>query len=77
MDSSFLFKINNFGGVTGYNFQIKIVFLSLMIVFVLENSVDTDELPPNVAFHLGLHYFPKYPLRNTGNNFHIKMYFFF
>ena len=29
-------------------------FLSLKIVFVLTNSVDTDEMPHNAAFHLGL-----------------------
>ena len=30
-------------GVTGYNFHIN--FLSLMIVFVSANSVDTGEMP--------------------------------
>ena len=37
-------------GVTGCNFNIKIVFLSLTIVFVLANTVDLD-----AVFHLGLH----------------------
>ena len=31
------------------------VFLSLKIVFILANSEDPDEMPPYVAFHLGLH----------------------
>ena len=31
--------------VTGYNFQVKIVFLSLKIVFALANSVNPDEMP--------------------------------
>ena len=44
--------------VTSYNFQIKIVFLSLKIVFVSANSEDPDEMPHNVAFHLGLHCLP-------------------
>ena len=38
----------------------KIVFLSLMIVFVLANSVDPDEMPHYAAFHLGLHCLPKH-----------------
>ena len=42
-------------GVTGYNFQIKIVFLSLMIVLVLGNSADPDEMLQYASFHLGLH----------------------
>ena len=33
----------------------SIVFLSLEIEFVLANSVDPDEMPRFVAFHLGLH----------------------
>ena len=32
-------------GVTGYNFQIKLYFFYLKIVFVLANSVDTGEMP--------------------------------
>ena len=31
------------------------VLQSLKIVFTLANSVDPDEMPQNVAFHLGLH----------------------
>ena len=29
--------------------------------FILGNSEDPDEMPHFVAFHLGLHCFPKYP----------------
>ena len=32
-------------GVTGFNFQKNIAFLSLKINFVLANSVDPDEMP--------------------------------
>ena len=42
-------------GVTGYYFQIKLYNLSLSIAVVLSNSIDPDEMPHNVAFHLGLH----------------------
>ena len=28
--------------------------------FYLANSADPDEMPPNAAFHLGLHCLPKY-----------------
>ena len=33
--------------------------MSLKIVFILANSVDPDEMPRYVAFHLGLHWLPK------------------
>ena len=52
-------------GITGYKFQIKIVFLSLEIVFVFAKCADTDY----AAFHLGRHCLPKYPfcwLANSG-----------
>ena len=39
-------------------------FLSLMIVFVLANSVDPDEMLHYAAFHLGLHCLPKYAFRS-------------
>ena len=38
-------------GVTGYNFLIRIAFLSLKMIFVLANSVDPDEIPLYVTFH--------------------------
>ena len=41
-------------GVTIYNFQIKLVLNSLMIVFVLANSGDPEEMPHYVTFHHGL-----------------------
>ena len=39
------------------------VFLSLKVVLIIANSVDSDEMQHNAAFHLGLHCLPKYPLR--------------
>ena len=37
------------------------VFLSLKSVFIfLADSADPDEMPHNVAFHLGLHCLPEY-----------------
>ena len=42
---------------------VKIEFPSLKIVSILANSVNPDEMPHNVAFHLGLHWLPKYPFR--------------
>ena len=44
--------------------SLKIVFLSLKIVFVFASSVDQDERLHYAAFHLGLHCLPKYSLRN-------------
>ena len=50
----------------------KNIFLSLKIefvlansagFFVLANSADPVEMPHDAAFHLGLHFLPKYPLR--------------
>ena len=45
-------------------FSKNIVFLSQKVDSVLSNSVDddSDEMPLNVTFHLGLHRLPKYPL---------------
>ena len=53
-------------GVTGYNFQIKSLFLSLKIVFALKQiaSVKPDEMPHYAVFHLGLHCLPKYTYRS-------------
>ena len=50
--------------VTGYNFQIKIVFLSLKIVFVLVNRIDLDEMSHFAAFHMCLHCWPKHSFRS-------------
>ena len=41
----------------------KIIFFSLKIYFILANSADPDEMPHNVAFHLGHHCLPKYLIR--------------
>ena len=37
--------------------------MSLNIVFIFSNSADSDEIEYYIAFHLGLHYLPKYPFR--------------
>ena len=54
MDYSFWFELGMVhcinGGVTGYNFQNTIVFLSLKIA----NSVDQDEMLHYAAFHQAL-----------------------
>ena len=61
IDSSFWFDTLNYLGwsisyIKGcYNFQIKIVFLSLKMIMVLANSVEPDEMPHYAAFHLCLH----------------------
>ena len=34
--------------------------MSLKNVFVFANSTEPDEMPPNTAFHLGLHCLSKY-----------------
>ena len=41
----------------------KIYLFSLTIILGLANSVDADEMPHYVAFHLGLHCLPKYQFR--------------
>ena len=40
------------------------IFLSLKIVLTLTNSVDNDEKPYSLAFHLCLHCLQKYPFRD-------------
>ena len=40
--------------------QNNYVVQPLKIVFILANSADPDEMPPYSAFHLGLHFLPKY-----------------
>ena len=37
------------------------VLQDLKIVFIRANSAGPDEMPQNAAFHLGLHFLPKYP----------------
>ena len=51
----------------------NIVFLSLKIDLVLENSADSYEMQQHATFHLDLHCLPKYPLR--GFRFSISMRF--
>ena len=40
--------------------------MSLKIVFILTNSADPDEMP-YAAFHLGLHFLPKYLFNGIQN----------
>ena len=46
-------------GVRIYNFQVKIVFLSLKIIVISANSLDPDEISHFAPFHMGLHCSPK------------------
>ena len=39
----------------------SIVFLSFMIVLFLADSIDPDEVPQNMVFHLGLHCIYSFP----------------
>ena len=39
------------------------IFLSLKVVFVLANSVDTDEMKQYAALHLDIHCLSKYPFK--------------
>ena len=50
-------------------FLLNDAFLSLTIVSILANSADSDEMPPYVAFHQGLHCLPKYLLTGVQNVF--------
>ena len=43
-------------------FPQNITFLSLKIALVLANTVDPDEMQHIVAFQLGLHCLPKFPV---------------
>ena len=39
----------------------------MAFIFILANSEDPDEMPHNVAFHLGLHCLPKYMFSSIQN----------
>ena len=41
--------------------------MSLKITFISANRADPDEMPPYVAFHLGLLCLPKYPYTGIQN----------
>ena len=47
-----------------YNFLNYDVFLSLKVVLILANSAEPNEMQHYAAFHLGLHYLPKYLFRD-------------
>ena len=67
MDSTFWSDAINLGWSIVYTegSQVKIVLLSLKIVFVIANSVDPDEMPHYSAFHLGHHSLPKNTFRRS------------
>ena len=46
------------------NFQNYVVLRSLWCIYILENSVDTGEMPRSWTFHRDLHCFSKYPLKS-------------
>ena len=59
MDLSLWFDAINFGKATVHTLGCQVIvfkssFLSEDLVY-LTNSIDLDEMPHNVAFHLGLH----------------------
>ena len=73
MDSPIWFDIINFewsivyisrGHRLKFPDEIVCVFPFLKIAFVFANSVDPDEMPHYVAFHLALHCLPKYIFRS-------------
>ena len=37
--------------------------MSLKVILILANMTDPDEMQHYAAFHLGLHYLPKYQFR--------------
>ena len=60
MDLSFWFDAINFGKATEHTLGCQVIaFKSSVFLsedpFYLTNSIDLDEMPHNVAFHLGLH----------------------
>ena len=71
--------IHVYQGVTGYNFQIKNVFLSMDVAFVLANSVDSDEThyfimfyPVGLSTHFGVASIQKVILAFLGQNVFIN-----
>ena len=61
MDLSFWFDAINFGKATVHTLGCQVIvfkssgFFLSEDLFYLTNSIDLDEMPHNVAFHLGLH----------------------
>ena len=41
------------------------VFLSLDVILILANNGDPGEMQLYAAFHMGLHWLPKYPIRGS------------
>ena len=46
----------------------------MKIFFICANSADHDEMPHYAAFHLGLHYLPKYLFTVIQNEKGLKVY---
>ena len=60
MDLSFWFDAINFGKATVNTLGCQVIVFKSSVflsedLFYLTNSIDLDEMPHNVAFHLGLH----------------------
>ena len=60
MDLSFWFDAINLGKATIHTLGCQVIVLKSSVflfedLFYLTNSIDLDEMPHNVAFHLGLH----------------------
>ena len=60
MDLSFWFDAINFGKATVHTLGCQVIVFKSSVflsedLFYLTNSIDLDEMPHNVAFHLGLH----------------------
>ena len=70
MDSSFWFIIITWDGPLYMSRCHRLFFpninciFSLMIIFVIANSVDCDEMPHYEALNLGLHCLPKFAVRS-------------
>ena len=63
MESSFWLSAINLGWSI-VNMEKSQIKLLNKIIFALANSVDPDEMPHYVAFHLCLYYLPKYTIRS-------------
>ena len=61
MDLSFWFDAINFGYATVHTLGCQVIVFKSSVFFLSEdllyltNSIDLDEMPHNVAFHLGIH----------------------
>ena len=65
--------ILGFTGKSSINYD---SFMCLTVVLIFANSAEPGEMPHYTAFHLGLHYLPKYPFAGFQNEKakHCKIY---